>query len=146
MLSDKCAKVIMLQDLPFFTGEQKLQDILFARPNVETHVNKAITAMSHDASGLRGVEITDRTSNIRKFIACDGLFVAIGLIPENEQFENLADLDENGYFDSGEKCNTKTPGIFVAGDCRHKNIRQITTAAADGTVAALAACRYINGL
>ena len=145
LLSDKCAKVIMLQDLPFFTGEQKLQDILFARPNVETHVNKAITAMSHDANGLRGVEITDRTSNIRKFIACDGLFVAIGLIPENEQFENLADLDENGYFDSGEKCNTKTPGIFVAGDCRHKNIRQITTAAADGTVAALAACRYING-
>ena len=146
LLSDKCAKVIMLQDLPFFTGEQKLQDVLFARPNVETHVNKDITALSTDKNGLRGVEITDRTSGVRQFIACDGLFVAIGLIPENEAFANVADLDEFGYFKTGEKCNTKTSGIFVAGDCRHKTIRQITTASADGAVAALAACRYINGL
>ena len=146
LLSDKCAKVIMLQDLPFFTGEQKLQDILFARPNVDTHVNKDITALSTDKNGLRGVEITDRTSGVRQFIACDGLFVAIGLIPENDAFGSLADLDEYGYFDTDEKCNTKTPGIFVAGDCRHKAIRQIATACGDGAVAALAACRYINGL
>jgi len=146
LLSDKCAKVIMLQDLPFFTGEQKLQDVLFARPNVVTHVNKAITGISRDANGLRGLEITDRSSNVRQFIACDGLFVAIGLIPENDAFTNVADLDENGYFDTGEKCNTKTPGIFVAGDCRKKNIRQIATACGDGAVAALAACRYLNGL
>ena len=144
LLSDKCAKVIMLQDLPFFTGEQRLQDVLFSRPNVDTHVNKAITAMSHDANGLRGVEITDRTSGVRQFIACDGLFVAIGLIPENDAFASLADLDEYGYFDTGEKCNTKTAGVFVAGDCRKKAIRQITTATGDGAVAALAACRYIN--
>ena len=144
LLSDKCAKVIMLQDLPFFTGEQKLQDVLFSRQNVETHVNKIISAMSHDAHGLRGVEITDRTSGIRKFIPCDGLFEAIGLIPENDSFENVADLDEYGYFDTGEKCNTKTPGVFVAGDCRKKTTRQITTACGDGAVAALAACRYIN--
>ena len=146
LLSDKCAKVIMLQDLPFFTGEQKLQDILFARDNVLTHVNKDITAMSSDKNGLRGIEITDRTSGVRQFIACDGLFEAIGLIPENEAFANVAELNEYGYFATGEKCNTKTPGVFVAGDCRKKDIRQIATACGDGAVAALAACRYINGL
>ena len=79
-------------------------------------------------------------------IACDGLFVAIGLIPENEPFKELADLNSFGYFDSDEGCLTKTPGLFIAGDCRSKAVRQVTTAAADGATAALAACRYINGL
>ena len=72
--------------------------------------------------------------------------MAIGLIPENEPFAALADLNEYGYFDSDEQCLTRTPGVFVAGDCRSKRIRQVTTAAADGAVAALAACQYINGL
>ena len=56
----------------------------------------------------------------------------------------MAQLNDWGYFDSDEACLTKTPGVFVAGDCRSKQIRQLTTAAADGTAAALAACRYIN--
>ncbi|MBR3991429.1 MAG: FAD-dependent oxidoreductase, partial [Clostridia bacterium] len=77
-------------------------------------------------------------------IPCDGLFVAIGLIPENEPFRDLADLNDYGYFDSGEDCATRTPGVFVAGDCRSKRVRQLTTALADGSAAALAACRYIN--
>ena len=79
-------------------------------------------------------------------VDCDGLFVAIGLVPENGAFAELADLNDWGYFDSDESCTTKTPGIFVAGDCRNKEIRQITTATADGAVAALAACRYIDML
>ncbi len=78
-------------------------------------------------------------------VFCDGLFVAIGLIPENSAFADLAALDERGYFSSDETCLTKTPGIFVAGDCRAKAVWQITTAASDGAVAALAACRYLNG-
>ena len=72
------------------------------------------------------------------------MFVAIGLIPANKPFESLAELNAWGYFDSSEDCTTKTAGIFVAGDCRSKRIRQITTATADGAVAALAACRYID--
>ena len=72
--------------------------------------------------------------------------MAIGLIPENEPFGEMADLDDYGYFAADEGCTTKTPGLFVAGDCRGKTIRQITTASADGAVAALAACRYINML
>ena len=146
LLAEKCEKVIMLQDLPFFTGEEKLQEVLFSRANVESHVNKTITALVTDDDGLQAVEIEDRASGDKKQVSCDGLFVAIGLIPENDAFADLADLNLYGYFDSGEDCMTKTPGIFVAGDCRSKFIRQITTASADGAVAALAACRYINGL
>ena len=144
LLAEKCKQVIMLQDLEFFTGEEKLQEILFARPNVSAVTNTAITELFAGDDGLVGVAIADRTTGETRRIDCDGLFVAIGLIPENGPFGNLADLDDYGYFASGEACTTKTPGIFVAGDCRSKSIRQITTAVGDGAVAALAACRYIN--
>ena len=74
------------------------------------------------------------------------MFVAIGLEPENTPFANLAALDERGYIDAGEDCLTATPGVFVAGDCRRKAVRQVTTATGDGAVAAIAACRYIDSL
>lgn len=144
LLADKCREVIMLQDLPVFTGEARLQDVLFAKDNVRSFTNVKITKLRTDDDGFKGVVIEDRTNGTLQQIDCDGLFVAIGLIPENEGFKDLADLNSYGYFDSDEQCTTKTPGIFVAGDCRSKNIRQLTTAAADGAVAALAACRYIN--
>jgi thioredoxin reductase (NADPH) len=134
----------MLQDLPVFIGEARLQDVLFAKDNVRSFTNVKITKLRTEDDGFKGVVIEDRTSGTSQQIDCDGLFVAIGLIPENEGFKDLADLNSYGYFDSDEQCTTKTPGIFVAGDCRSKNIRQLTTAAADGAVAALAACRYIN--
>ncbi len=146
LLAEKCKEVIMLQDLPFFTGEQKLQDVLFAKPNVDAFSDVKINRLLTENNVLKGVEIEGRTSGEVREIACDGLFVAIGLIPENEPFRNLAELNEFGYFDSDEQCLTKTEGIFVAGDCRRKFVRQLTTAVADGATAALAACRYINGL
>ena len=144
LLADKCKEVIMLQDLEFFTGEEKLQDNLFSRSNVQAHTNVAITALHAGDNGLNGVEIADRTTGEKRFVPCDGLFIAIGLIPENDSFSSLVDLDERGYFAADESCTTKTPGVFVAGDCRTKSIRQITTATADGAIAALAACRYIG--
>ena len=144
LLSDKCSRVIMLQDLPQFTGEEKLQQVLFARDNVVSYTGVKITGFIKNGDELTGVEI--EKDGAKEIVKCDGLFVAIGLIPENEPFKALADLNDFGYFDSDEQCTTKTPGIFVAGDCRSKFIRQVTTAAADGTIAALAACRYINEL
>ena len=144
LLSDKCAKVIMLQDMPFFTGEQKLQDVLFARDNVEAHTGVKITKLLTESDEFCGVEIAKTETGETQTVNADGLFVAIGLVPENEPFKAMAELNDYGYFDSDESCVTKTPGVFVAGDCRSKFIRQITTAAADGTIAALAACRYIN--
>ena len=144
LLSGKCAKVIMLQDLQEFTGEKKLQDILFARENVEKRTGVRITALNTEGGELKSVTVEPQAGGEQETVVCDGLFVAIGLIPENEAFRNLADLNAWGYFDSDEGCCTKTPGVFTAGDCRSKSVRQLTTAAGDGAVAALAACRYID--
>ena len=144
LLSEKCRRVIILQDLPACTGEQKLQDVLFARPNVHLEVNTRINRLITEDGALRGVEIESRVTGERREIPCDGMFVAIGLIPENGPFAGLADLNDWGYFDADEGCATRTPGIFVAGDCRAKSVRQLATAIADGATAALAACRYIN--
>ena len=152
LLAEKCSEVILLQDLAFFTGESRLQDVLFAKPNVRAFTQVQIQRLLTDRDPqtgepvLRGVIIRKTDTEEEKEITCDGLFVAIGLIPENDPFRELAKLDAYGYFDSDERCLTGTPGIFVAGDCRSKAVRQLTTAAADGAVAALAACRYMNGL
>ena len=105
-----------------------------------------ITALNTEEGILRSVSVQPQAGGEEKQIACDGLFVAIGLIPENDAFAHLADLNKWGYFDSDERCETRTPGIFAAGDCRSKTVRQLTTAAADGATAALAACRYIDSL
>jgi len=144
LLAGKCSEVIMLQDLDYFTGEERLRETLFALPNVRALTGTRIEQLLTAEGSLCGVVVSDRKTGARKEIACDGLFVAIGLIPENEAFAGLASLDSAGYFDSDERCLTKTPGLFAAGDCRRKNVRQLTTAAADGAAAALAACRYIS--
>ena len=144
LLAEKCSEVIMLQDLPKFTGEAKHQEVLFARPNVRAMTEVKINRLITEGNELRGLEIESRRDGHSQEISCDGLFVAIGLIPENEPFKDLVDLNDYGYFDTDEQCVTKTPGIFVAGDCRSKFVRQLTTAVADGATAALAACRYID--
>ena len=146
LLSEKCKEVIMLLRRQVFRGEEKLQEVLFSHPNVSARMDVVISSLVAGNNGLEAVEIENRTTGEKQRIDCDGLFVAIGLVPENGAFAELADLDDWGYFDSDESCMTKTPGIFVAGDCRNKEIRQITTASADGAVAALAACRYIDML
>ena len=78
----------------------------------------------------------------------DGMFVAIGQVPENEPFKDMVTLNDYGYIVAGENClpESKSQGIFVAGDCRTKAVRQVPTATADGAVAALAACRFIDSL
>ena len=146
LLADKCRQVILLQDLPEFTGEKRLQELLFRRPNVRTRVNVRITGLVLEEGRLIGLETEDRITGQPIPEVCDGLFVAVGLIPENEAFAGLARLDDFGYFASDESCTTASPGVFVAGDCRSKRVRQVTTANADGAVAAIAACRYIDGM
>ena len=145
LLSDKCEKVTIVQDLPFLTGEKRLQEVLAGRDNVSVIVGQKVEEILTNENGsFKGIRIVSKESGESREVLADGMFVAIGLIPENKPFEALADLNAYGYFDSGEDCATKTPGIFVAGDCRSKAIRQVTTACADGAVAALSACRYIN--
>ena len=141
LLSDLCEKVYVLQNLPYLTGEKKLVDILEGKDNVE-FILEATVAELQGENELSGVKLN--TKDGEKEISLNGLFVAIGLEPKNSAFADVTALDRNGYFDSDESCVTKSEGIFVAGDCRKKSIRQITTASADGAVAALAACRYID--
>ena len=72
----------------------------------------------------------------------DGVFLAVGQTPCSEFFAGLVATDDAGYFLAGEDCRTSVPGIFAAGDCRVKSVRQLTTAVGDGAVAALAACDW----
>ena len=94
---------------------------------------------------LQSIEVTDNKKD-KKNIEIDGLFVAVGRIPENQNFAKLINLDKSGYVIAGEDCNTNVPGIFVAGDNRTKRLRQLVTATSDGAVAATAAISYINSL
>ena len=126
------------------TGEKKLVEILETKSNVEFMTDVVVSDLEGDDE-LTGVTLKHTTDG-EKEVALNGLFVAIGLEPANFDFADVASIDANGYFDSDEMCLTKTEGIYVAGDCRKKSIRQITTATADGASAALAACRYIDAL
>lgn len=141
LLSDLCKKVYVVQNLEVLTGEKKLQEQLFKKDNVEIITLSKITELLGD-SELNGIKI--EANGKEQTLEIDGLFVAIGLIPQNKPFENVVALDKWGYADSDEACVTKTAGIFVAGDCRKKRIRQVATACADGAVAALAACDFID--
>ena len=144
LLSDICEKVYVFQNLSYMTGEKKLVEILEAKSNVEFMTDVVVSDLKGDDE-LTGVTL-QHTTDGEKVVALNGLFVAIGLEPSNSAFADMATLDGNGYFDADEACLTKTEGIYVAGDCRKKSIRQITTATADGASAALAACRYIDAL
>ena len=144
LLSDICEKVYVFQNLSYMTGEKKLVEILEAKSNVEFMTDVVVSDLKGDDE-LTGV-ILKHTTEGEKEVSLNGLFVAIGLEPSNSDFADMATLDGNGYFDSDEACLTKTEGIYVAGDCRKKSIRQITTATADGASAALAACRYIDSI
>ena len=144
LLAEKCGEVVMLQDLPECTADKKLQDDFFKHDNVSCITSCGIKSLLTDEGKLVGVEIEHTESGEMEMIDCDGLFVAIGLIPENDAFKDLCELNSYGYFETNESCTTKTPGVFVAGDCRSKKVRQVTTACADGAIAALAACEYLR--
>lgn len=145
LLADLCESVTIIQNLDFLTGEKKLCDIVTALPNVKIITGAIVTGILGDNT-FRGIEISHVATGEKEELTFDGLFVAIGLAPENGAFENLVELDKVGYITSSEACTTSTPGIFTAGDCRTKAIRQVSTAIADGAVAALAASRYIDAL
>ena len=143
MLSDGCEKVYVIQNLDFLTGEEKLAAILRERENVEFIFGCVVDEILGD-DVFGGIVIRNEHSGEKIRLDLDGMFVAIGQVPENEPFKNVAELSDRGYVVSDEDCLTQTEGLFVAGDCRTKKIRQITTACGDGAVAALAACRYLD--
>ena len=143
LLSDLAKKVYVIQNLEYFTGEKKLAEQLFKRNNTEILLGTVIERLTGNDS-LTGAVVRRTSDGAERELLLDGLFVAIGLIPQNEPFSDTVKLDERGYAEADERCTTNAEGIFVAGDCRTKSVRQVTTAAADGAVAALAACDYID--
>ncbi len=145
-LSNYCQKVYVIHRRDKFRADQKEVERLRAKENVEFVLDSTITRLNEDASGLVSIEVTDKNSGDTRTIEVSGLFVAIGQAPDNGAFENVVSLDEKGYIKAGEDLKTGTEGIFTAGDCRTKTVRQLTTAASDGAVAALAACGYIDAM
>ena len=141
LLSEGCQKVYLIHRRDSFRGEARLVEALRARENVEFVLNARITALLGEQS-LEGLAL-EQNGEARE-LAVEGLFVAVGHQPDNGVFAGLMELDAAGYAAAGEDCLTKSAGVFVAGDCRAKGVRQLTTAAADGSVAALAACRYLD--
>lgn len=144
LLADLAEKVYVVQNLDCLTGEKKLVEKLEAKPNVEIVLGTVVEALVGETE-LRAIvtkRVADGTTNELKL---DGMFVAIGLVPQNEVFSGAVALDERGYIISGEDCRTSAQGIFAAGDCRTKTLRQVVTAAGDGAVAAIAACDHSDG-
>ncbi len=142
LLSEKCRHVTLIHRRDSFRGEQKLVEALEKRENVTFLLNARVAELLGEAE-LSGLVIEQ--AGARRELPVAGLFVAVGHRPDNGIFADLMALDEAGYADAKEDCLTKSAGVFAAGDCRAKAVRQLTTAAADGAVAALAACRWLEG-
>ena len=139
-LSDVCTSVTMVQNLAFLTGEERLGELIAKKDNIKVIYNSTVDSIIENTDGtFAGIVIN--TNGDKTSLYADGMFVAIGLAPENKPFEKVAALNDWGYVDAGESCTTKTEGVFVAGDCRSKSVRQIATAIADGAVAAISACK-----
>ncbi len=143
LLSELCEKVTVIQNLPEFTGEEKLLNRCRQKDNIELIPGYTVRELLGKEQ-LTGVRIKAVENADEQLIDCAGLFIAIGLQPQNEAFADLAEMDAMGYIITDDSCRTKTAGLFAAGDCRQKKIRQITTACADGTVAALEALAYLR--
>lgn len=145
LLADIAKKVYVIQNLDRLTGEDKLCKQLEARENVEIITGTVVKKLLGDDC-LTGIAVERLSDGIVTEIALDGMFTAIGLVPQNEAFSGIVQLDGSGYVDADESCLTSAKGIFTAGDCRRKKVRQVATAAADGAIAAVAACDYIDNM
>lgn len=142
MLSGVCSKVNLVIMFDKFFGDDNLVKAVEERTNIAIIKNTKTVELIGDTE-LKSIKF-ERSDKTTFEISGTPLFVAIGQVPDNSKFENLAKLDKDGYFDSDETTTTKTPGLFVAGDTRRKLVRQVATAVGDGAIAATQACNYLN--
>ena len=144
-LADICEKVYLIHRRSGYRAEKAVMDRLYSNNKIERLENRVVGAIEN-VDGGKKLRLDDTRGGESKELTVAGLFVALGHIPQNDAFAGLLDLDEAGFVMAGEDCVTKTPGVFVAGDCREKAVRQLATAAADGANAGLAASKYIEEL
>ena len=141
-LSDLASKVYLIHRRSEFRADASLINNVKEKNNVEFILDSNVTKLNA-SDKLNSIEITDKDNNI-KTLEVSALFIAVGRIPENQNFATLINLDDKGYIIAGEDCNTNVPGIFVAGDNRVKNVRQLVTAASDGAIAATEVIKFLS--
>ena len=144
-LSDIASRVTLIHRRDTFRGDVSLVEQVKTKENIDLLLDNTVKTLIGDNS-LGGIITANTKTGRETTLFVDGLFVAIGQIPQNDLFGGFITLDEYGFIDAGEDCITNRPGIFVAGDCRAKEVRQLTTAAADGAVAATTACHYLDSI
>ena len=144
-LSDLAKQVYLIHRRDSFRGEETGAARLKEKDNVEIIYNANVTKLISEKR-LKAIEVTDKLNGNVRTIELNGLFIAVGRIPENQNFADLIKLDDAGYVIAGEDCHTNIDGVFVAGDNRTKMLRQLVTATGDGAVAATEAVKYINNL
>lgn len=142
-LANICTKVTIIHRRDRFRAEQAVVDELKALDNVEFVMTSNVVGVNGENS-LESITVKNNETGETKDIAVSALFVAIGKIPNGKPFANLVATDEAGYFEIGESCEAGTPGVFVAGDGRAKELKQLTTAVSDGSIAATKACNYVD--
>ncbi len=146
-LSNCCKHVYICTLFDRFFGEKAMVDAVLARENVSYEHNLSLQRFLTDDQGeLKGLVFQNTKDGSERTYEVKGCFIAVGQVPNNDAIKALVDLDKGGYVLAGEDTATKTAGLFIAGDCRSKRIRQVTTAVADGSVAAIAATSYIDAL
>ena len=138
-----CRTVYLVHRRSQFRGEEAVVEKLRQKPNIIFELDSRVIRLNGE-SRLESIEVEQVQTGEIRTIPVDGLFVAIGQMPDNQAFSDLVNVDDAGYIRAMESCETNVPGIFTAGDCRTKKVRQLATAAADGAVAALAACEYLS--
>ncbi len=142
-LSGYCRKVYLIHRRDRFRGEERLVRALKEKENVVMVMESRIIRLNGKAH-LETVTVKNSRTEREEELLVAGLFIAVGQEPDNRAFSDAVRLDASGYVEAGEDCRTGRAGIFTAGDCRTKEVRQLATAAADGAVAALAACAYME--
>lgn len=144
LLAKTSKSVTVIQNLPFLTGESKLIEQIEGTDNIKVIFSSVVTKILGNDK-FEGITIKNEETNTETDLALDGIFVAIGQKPENESFASSVKIDERGYITANESCIPEgEEGIFVAGDCRSKAVRQIATAVSDGATASVAVCRFLD--
>ena len=142
-LSNLCEKVTLIHRRDNFRAEQTLVDKVLSTKNIEFIPSSVVKSLKSEET-LNAVEVKNLLTEKTSVIPVSGLFISVGHMPDNQRFKNLVDLDENGYIKAKEDCKTSAKDIFCAGDCRTKEIRQLTTATSDGTISAMSAVAQIK--
>ena len=142
-LANICKKVYLIHRRDTFRGEKALADSVIANENIEILYDNIVEQITGEKI-VNGLDLLNKKTGKKSHIDINGVFIAIGLKPDNSMFSPYINTDENGYFIVDETCTTNIKGVFVAGDSRSKPLRQIVTATADGAVAAWQAANYLN--